>query len=127
MARDVTVTLDEMLEACDAIREASQGLDLAGFQGARLRRLAVERAIEIISEAARRLPEDLIGRYPDIPWAKVRAIGNVLRHEYHEVNPQIIWAVVQSDLPALEAVLSSERERASRQRSSGGGEHPDME
>ena len=55
--------------------------------------------------------------YPKIPWGKVAGIGNVLRHEYMEVAPDIIWAVVRDELPALKRVIATmidELERSPR-------------
>jgi uncharacterized protein with HEPN domain len=106
--RDTATVIGEMLEAIAAAREGCAGQTVETFAAARLPRLAVERAIEIISEAARHLPEDVLARHPLIPWAKVRAVGNVLRHEYYRVAPPIIWNVVQLELGALEHVLQQE-------------------
>ena len=71
-------------------------------------RLATERAIEILSEAARHMPDEITARHPDIPWRKVRAIGNVLRHEYHRISSRIVWDVVTCELDALDVVLREE-------------------
>lgn len=62
----------------------------------------VERGVEIISEASRRLPDDLMDRNRDIPWRKVAGIGNVIRHDYERVAPDVLWKLVRDDLPALE-------------------------
>jgi uncharacterized protein with HEPN domain len=45
----------------------------------------------MISEASRRLPDQLKDRYPEIPWKKVAGIGNVLRHDYENVVPDALW------------------------------------
>jgi uncharacterized protein with HEPN domain len=58
--------------------------------GYALRRI-IERAIQIISEAVRALPEELRARYPDAPWADIIAIGNPLRHEYHRIDDKVLW------------------------------------
>jgi uncharacterized protein with HEPN domain len=42
---------------------------------------------------------------PNIPWAEIMAIGNVLRHEYHRISNRVIWNVVQQHLPALKAAV----------------------
>jgi uncharacterized protein with HEPN domain len=107
--RDTAVILDEMLAAIDAMREAVANKSFDEFAASTLARLAVERAIEIVSEAARHLPKELLARHPHIPWPKIKAIGNVLRHEYHRIAPKIIWDVVTSEIGALEAVLKAER------------------
>jgi uncharacterized protein with HEPN domain len=68
----------------------------------------VERGIEIISEASRRLSAEMKSRNPDIPRPKVAGIGNVLRHEYEDVAPDVLWHVVRDDLPTLEIVCRKE-------------------
>ena len=68
----------------------------------------VERGIEIISEASRHLHDELKARHPQIPWSKVAAIGNVLRHEYERVAHDVLWRVVHDDLPPLEKVCRDE-------------------
>lgn len=60
----------------------------------RLTELALQRAVEIVSEASRHNPEDLKGLTPDIEWQAIRAIGNVLRHEYHGIADEIIWDTI---------------------------------
>jgi uncharacterized protein with HEPN domain len=114
MERDVLAVLEEIVGAIEAIREATRGKTFEEFRKARVERLAVERAIEIISEAARRLPIDILARNPEIEWRKVKAIGNVLRHEYHRVSDKVIWDVVQYELDELERTIRSEFELASR-------------
>lgn len=65
----------------------------------------VERAVQIISEAVRALPPALTGRHPEIEWAKIAAIGNVLRHEYERIDPQTMWEIATVKLPDLEKVI----------------------
>ncbi len=65
----------------------------------------VERAVQIISEAVRALPPDLTPRYPEIEWAKIAGIGNVLRHEYERVDPQTMWEIATVRLPEMEKVI----------------------
>ncbi len=64
--------------------------------------------MEIISEASRRLTDDLKARHPEIPWTKVAGIGNVLRHDYENISAPIMWKLVQDDLPPLEKICRSE-------------------
>jgi uncharacterized protein with HEPN domain len=109
MAKKIGAILDEMLEAIDAIREATSGKTFAEFERERLTRLAVQRAIEIISEAAPRLPDELLARHPQLEWRKIKAIGNVLRYEYHRVSDRIVWQVVQQELAPLATVLEAEK------------------
>ena len=75
---------------------------------------AVERCLERISEAAIKLAADAETLCPEIPWARIRGLGNVLRHEYDRVEGARIWYTIKDDLPALktasERVLRALRE-----------------
>lgn len=62
---------------------------------------AVERNLEIIGEATANLPDDLLTRYPQVPWRRMRGLRNILAHEYFGVDLRIIWKTVQEDLPPL--------------------------
>lgn len=64
-------------------------------------------ALLIISEAARKLGGDAEAIAPDQPWPAIRALGNVLRHQYDEVSPVAIWAIVQDDLPGLKRSIEA--------------------
>ncbi len=60
-------------------------------------------ALLIVSEAARKLGSHAEQLAPDQPWADIRSIGNVLRHQYDEIDPEVIWSIVQRDLASLKA------------------------
>ena len=66
------------------------------------------RALEIISEASRRLPDELLRRHPEIDWEAVAAAGNVYRHEYDAVDEALIWYTVRHGLTALRSVADEE-------------------
>ena len=106
--RDAGLVIADILEAIDAAREASLARSYKAFCEDRLARLATERALEIISEAARRLPDEFIECHPEIEWVKIKAIGNILRHEYHRIAPKIVWEAVQYELDGLEQALTAE-------------------
>jgi uncharacterized protein with HEPN domain len=60
-----------------------------------MRLFAAIRALEVISEASRRLPNEMKDRHSQIDWAAVAAAGNIYRHEYDVVNPRRIWRTTQ--------------------------------
>ena len=69
-------------------------------------RQLVERNFEILSEASRRLPNEYKDREVQIPWRAIAGIGNVLRHDYHETYPTVLWDTCEKDLkPLKDAVL----------------------
>ena len=103
--RLVRPALRAILEAIDGIEKATRGRTLEEFRGDWLLRHGVQRGVEIVSEAARRIPPGLQNSQPDIPWPQIVGIGNVLRHEYHRVSDSLIWNVVQDRLPPLKAAV----------------------
>jgi len=54
-----------------------------------------------IGEAARAIPVDIPSRYPNIPWAKMQRIRNILVHEYFRLDEEILWTAAQDDIPTL--------------------------
>ncbi|MFO1037202.1 MAG: HepT-like ribonuclease domain-containing protein [Geminicoccaceae bacterium] len=70
-------------------------------------RRAVERSLEIISEATRHIPAPMRAAHPEIPWRSVADIGNVLRHGYDQIADDRIWMVVEQNLDPLEWAVRS--------------------
>jgi uncharacterized protein with HEPN domain len=62
---------------------------------------AVIRALEIIGEAAKRIPQEIRDRYPHVPWRAMTGIRDKLVHDYVTVNVEIVWKTVREDLPGL--------------------------
>ena len=89
-------------------------MTIEAFEADWRKRWLVERGVEIISEASRRLSEDLKLRHPNIPWAKVAGIGNVLRHEYEGISAPVMWKLAQDDLNPLEKVCREELAKGHR-------------
>lgn len=100
-----------MTEAIEHIRTVVAGATLDQFESDWRKRWLVERGIEIISEASRHLSAELKARHQEIPWPKVAGIGNILRHEYERIAPDILWNVIQNDLAPLERVCREELAR----------------
>jgi uncharacterized protein with HEPN domain len=84
--RAIRPALRAILEAIDGIENAIRGKTIDDFGADWLLRHGVQRGVEIVSEAARRVPPELQARQPQIPWTQIMGIGNVLRHEYHRVS-----------------------------------------
>jgi uncharacterized protein with HEPN domain len=72
------------------------------------KRWLVERGVEILSEASRHLPDGVKARHPEIPWRKVAGIGNILRHSYERIAPDILWKLALDDLELLAVVCRQE-------------------
>jgi uncharacterized protein with HEPN domain len=104
-----------------ALRDMLRHIDLAeqfahghGYESLRddLQALyAVIRSLEIISEASRRLSDELKGRHAGIPWKEMAAAGNFYRHNYEDVTARRVWKTLIEDLPPLRAVVDEELKR----------------
>ena len=101
MPREYCHALDDILEAIDGIENAIRGKTLTDYQTDWLLKHGIQRGIEIISEASRALPDELREQSQNIPWPQIRAVGNVIRHEYHGLSDKIIWGVVVDELPRV--------------------------
>ncbi len=71
----------------------------------------VERNLEIISEASRRLPDDAKAAEPDVPWREIAGIGNLLRHDYGTVRHDILWGIRTHRLTTLKGAMQRLRDR----------------
>ena len=100
--------LDAIRLNIDAIRDFIEGLTAESFEGDRLRLYATTRALEIISEACRRLPEDFRIKYPSVDWRAIRDAGNVYRHSYARVLGARIWDTARHHLDELSEIVSIE-------------------
>lgn len=81
------------------------------FKQDRMAFYAATRALEIVSEAVRRLPEDLKARHPHMPWRQMMDAGNAYRHGYDDVAEERVFTTVQTSLPELLLVIESELAR----------------
>ncbi|BDC51366.1 hypothetical protein F183_A36820 [Bryobacterales bacterium F-183] len=93
--------LRDVLQNAAAIADYTRGMVFEEFAGNRMVIDAVERCLQRICEAVAKLGEDAAVLLPGQPWYKIRAFGNVLRHEYDEIDPAHLWHIVQQSLPPL--------------------------
>jgi uncharacterized protein with HEPN domain len=100
--------LTDIIEAIERIQAVLGDMPLDAFETDWQRQWLVERGVEIVSEASRRLTDELKERHPEIPWQKVAGVGNVLRHDYESIAAPVMWKLAQADLPALEKVCREE-------------------
>ena len=98
--RDPRLYLDDMLSAAADLQQlASEGE--AAFMAEYRSRLAAERLIEIIGEAAAQMPAGFKERFADVPWRVLSDMRNRLIHGYHSVNSARVWQTLVNDIPVL--------------------------
>ncbi len=99
--------LQDIIDSIAEIDSFVSGKSYNDYLSSALLSRGVERDIEIISEASRRIPADLIAQHPQIPWHQITAIGNILRHAYRTIDSSIIWSIVTLELTALRRAVEA--------------------
>jgi uncharacterized protein with HEPN domain len=107
MERNVTHVIHDILETIERLRGKIGDKTFVDFENDWELKFIVQRGIEIISEASRRIPDEIKATRPEIEWRSVASIGNFIRHEYHTISDKVIWDVVQADLPPLKIAIDA--------------------
>lgn len=101
----------DMLDAARQVIAFSAGLTADQLQADKRTAYAIERALEIVGEAARRVSQHTRSKHPEIPWSGIIGFRNVLAHEYGAIDYQRLYPVVADGVPALihslESILAS--------------------
>lgn len=105
MEKSPEIYLRHMLEAIANIELDTKGYTFEKFRKDRRARQLVERNLEILSEASRRISDPLKDEEPHVPWREIAGIGNILRHDYHQTYPTVLWDTCQKDLKPLKEAL----------------------
>lgn len=99
--RDAVVYIRDMLENSKKALLFAGGADFDSFANDEKTLYAIIRAIEVIGEAAKKVPLEFRNAHPQIPWREITATRDKLIHEYFGINHRIIWNTVKEDLPVL--------------------------
>ena len=105
MPRDSSVYLEDMLEAVCKVRRYTLGLTRETFAEDEKTVDAVVRNLEVLGEAAKRIPEALRRESPDIPWQRIAGLRDILIHQYFGIDFDIVWDVIQTKVLPLERRL----------------------
>ncbi len=93
--------IEDISDALDKINLYVEGLTFENWLKDQKTIDAVVRNFEIVGEAAARVPANIQEQIPEIPWYQLKAMRNVLIHEYFGVDNEVIWRTIQNDLPPL--------------------------
>ena len=99
--RDYREYIKDILQECEFVRKYTQGIEYEDFLESDLLRHAVVRALEVIGEAVKNLPSELLEKYPQIEWKRVKGMRDRLAHAYFGVDYELLWKVVKEELPSL--------------------------
>ncbi|MCY2924353.1 MAG: DUF86 domain-containing protein [Planctomycetota bacterium] len=95
----------DMLDSARAVVDMISGMRYEGYAADRRTRRAVEREVEIIGEAARKVSQPFQDLHPEIPWRKIMGQRHMLAHEYGEIQDEVLWRVATFHIPELIAQL----------------------
>jgi uncharacterized protein with HEPN domain len=107
MKKDPLVYIDDIRDSIEAVKRYMVSLTKEDFFNSTEKQDAVYRRLELIGEAANRLPDEFRGQYPRIPWDKIVGMRNVLIHEYDSIDLDRVWETIQKDIPKLEGYIKT--------------------
>ena len=99
--RDFRLYCEDILDSGNAILQFVNSMSFENFCEDRKTYSAVIREFEIIGEAVGKLPDELIKQHPKIEWQDIKDFRNLLIHEYFGVDLEIVWKIIEEDLPIL--------------------------
>jgi uncharacterized protein with HEPN domain len=105
--RNLRSIIDDMIDHIDYLSGKIRNKTLEDFRADRDIRQIVERSLEIVSEASRRVPSEFKDAHSEIPWRQVADFGNVLRHTYFHVDPEVVWEIATTHIIPLRKALIS--------------------
>lgn len=112
--RDLLGRLHDILTAAQKIQRYTEGMSFAQFAEDEKTIDATLRNLIVIGEAAANVPDGAASRFPDLPWAEMKGMRNIVIHEYFGVSLAIIWHTITDDIPDLQRALEQAIEGASK-------------
>jgi uncharacterized protein with HEPN domain len=106
-SQDPRARLEHILFHIDGVAETVAGVSFDTFTTVYYLERTVERGVQVISEAIKALPQELLAAHPHVEWQKIISIGNLLRHEYYRVDPRVMWDIAVNRLPELRPVMEA--------------------
>lgn len=99
--KDAAIFVRHILDSIEKIGEFTEGISKERFLDSVQVQDAVIRRLEILGEAAKNIPEEILKKYPDVPWNKIIRTRDKLIHRYFGVDIDLTWDIVKDDLPDL--------------------------
>ncbi len=107
MPKDNWVYVGHMLDMCRQSQEILFGKDRADYDREIVLRLALTHLVQVIGEAAQQVSKEFQDLHPQVPWREIIGMRNRIVHDYLNVDEDVVWEVVQNDLPRLVPILES--------------------
>ncbi len=101
MRKDPLIFIKHILESIDKIEAFSKNLSKKTLSKNELKQYAIIRAIEVIGESVKNLPDSLKNKYPNVPWKEIAGTRDKMIHHYFGVDLNIVWDIISKEIPKL--------------------------
>ena len=105
MSRDISLYIKDMLQNMRDAEEFILGLSYDQFQSDKKTLNAVMRSVEVIGEAAKKVPDEIRAKYPSVPWREMAGMRDKLIHFYFGVDREAVWLVAKERIPSLRPLI----------------------
>ena len=105
MKREYGDYIQDIIDSVKEVEDFTKGVSFEAFKDDKKTINAVIRSLEVMGEAAKKIPDAIRKKYPEIPWKEMAGIRDKLIHEYHGVDLEIIWKVVKEELPPVKPLF----------------------
>lgn len=97
--------IEHMLEMANLLKQESAKHDMDNLKTDTILFYGISKMVEIIGEAAYMITNDFKDTHTELPWRQMSGMRHILVHGYYTVRPEVLWDVIQNDIPAMIPIL----------------------
>jgi uncharacterized protein with HEPN domain len=104
--RPISQVFQDILETITYLEAFTNGVSFEAFEANPEKLFAVVKAIEIIGEAVKKIPDETRSQYVQIPWKDIAGMRDILVHNYWRIDSRVVWSTVQDGIPLLKTAVT---------------------